>query len=171
VTEETPEERFEVGIVVARRKLHGPWASHAWAAVALLPAAPPVAPWTKLSGTEAEDTFYAGPFELALHRSETSHYRDNLVSGRPSVWVALRPIGGDDHEVAAVTADPYEGESMAEGIGEIVEAVPMPPELQAKVAAYVEAFHVERAFVKRKRDRADTNALGRRGRAERRDPE
>jgi hypothetical protein len=108
---------------------------------------------------------------VALHRSETSHYRDNLVSGQPSLWVALRPIGGDDHEVVTVTPDPYEGEAMAEGIGEIVDAVPMPPEFQAKLAAFVEAFHVERAFVKRKRDRADADALGRRGPAGKRSHE
>jgi hypothetical protein len=77
--------------------------------------------------------------------------------------VALRPIGGDEHEVATVTADPYEGEALAGGIGEIVEAVPMPPELQAKIAAFFEANHVERIFFKRKRDRADPEALGRRG--------
>jgi hypothetical protein len=62
-----------------------------------------------------------------------------------------------------VTADPYEGEALAEGIGEIIEAVPMSPELQAKVAAFFEAHHVERVFFKRKRDRADPEALGQRG--------
>ena len=158
-----PADRFDVGIVVARRKLNGPWASHSWLPVSALPAAPDVAPWTRLSGDEREELFFAGSHQVTLHRSETAHYRDNLVSGQPSLWVALRLVGGEDYEIAAVTADPYEGESMAEGIGEIVEALPLPGELQAVVAAFVEAFHVERAFVKRKRDRADSDALGRRG--------
>ncbi len=51
---------------------------------------------------------------------------------------------------------------MAEGVGEIVEPVPMPPEVQAKLLAFFEAFHVERKFEKRKRDRADPEALARR---------
>ena len=51
---------------------------------------------------------------------------------------------------------------MAEGIGEIVEAVPMPPECQAMLLAFFEAFHVERKFEKRKRDRADRSAGARR---------
>lgn len=165
----TPDSRFEVGIVVARRRLKGPWASHAWLPVAALPAAAKAAPWTKLSETEAEATFYAGAYEVALHVAETAHYRDNLVSGRPSLWVCLHETAEDTYAVASVTADPYEGEAMAEGIGEIVEAVPMPPEIQAKLLAFFEAFHVERAFEKRKRDRADPEALahrapGRKGR-------
>ncbi len=51
---------------------------------------------------------------------------------------------------------------MAEGVGEIVEPVPMPPEVQAKLLAFFEAFHVERKFEKRKRDRADPEALAHR---------
>ena len=159
-----PQDRFEIGVIVAKRKLKGPWASHAWLPCAVLPAAPAVAPWTRLSEDHSQQTFYAGAFEILLHPSETAHYRDNLASDRPSLWIALRPLGGDDYEIAAVTADPYEGEALAEGIGEIVEPVPMPREVQAKVAAFFEAFHQERAFLKRKRDRADPEALAR-GRA------
>ena len=36
------------------------------------------------------------------------------------------------------------------------------PEVQAKLLAFFEAFHVERKFEKRKRDRADPEALARR---------
>ena len=98
---------------------------------------------------------------MALYVAETGHYRDNLVSGRPSLWVVLRPVAGDEYEVGMVTADPYEGEALVNGMGEIVEPVPMPLEIQDKVAAFVETFHVERQFFKRKRDRADTEALAR----------
>ena len=166
-----PEDHFEVGILVARRRLKGPWASEAWLPVGALPAAPQAAPWTKLSETEDEAVFYAGSYEVSLHPAETSHYRDNLVSGRPSLWVALRGTGEETYEVAGVTADPYEGESMAEGLGEIVEAVPMPPEVQAKLLTFFEAFHVERRFEKRKRDRADPEALARRAPRARERPE
>ncbi|MBV9393530.1 MAG: DUF3305 domain-containing protein [Methylobacteriaceae bacterium] len=158
-----PESCFEVGILVAKRKLKGPWASHAWLPCAILPAAPAANPWTRLSASEQEEIFYAGSFEVSLHPSETAHYRDNLRSERPSLWVALRHVGGDDYEIAAVTANPYEGESMAEGIGEIVEAVPMTLDIQAKVAEFFAAFHQERPFVKRKLDPIDPEALARGG--------
>jgi hypothetical protein len=159
-----PENSFEVGVIVAKRKLKGPWASHAWLPCAVLPGAAAAAPWTRLTASDEEETFYAGSFEVSLYPSETAHYRDNLTSGRPALWVALRHVGGDDYEVAAVTANPYEGESMAEGIGEIVEAVPMPADIQAKIAAFFAAFHQERPFIKRQRDRPDPEALARRGR-------
>ena len=158
-----PREFIEVGVVVTRRRLSSPWAEAAWAPSAVLPAAPAVAPWTSLGATEAEETFYAGAFALELHSGETAHYRDNLVSARPSLWVALRPTGGDEVEVAAVTADPYEGEAMAETMGQSVEALPMPAEVRERIEAFFAAFHVERAFFKRKRDKADPEALARRG--------
>jgi hypothetical protein len=158
-----PADRFEIGVVVAKRRLQSRWADYAWLPVAVLPAAAEAAPWTRLSATENEDTFYAGSFEVSLHPSETSHYGDNLACGNPCLWVALRHIGGDDYQVASVTADPYQGEALAEGIGEIIEAVPMPREIQAKLAEFFQAFHQERPFIKRKRDRADPEALARRG--------
>lgn len=159
------QDRFEVGVVVVKRKLKSAWASHAWLPRAVLPAAPATAPWSFLGADGEDEIFYAGSFELRLHPSETAHYRDNLTSGRPSLWVALRPVGGDEYEVSTVTADPYEGEALAEGIGEIIEPVPMPLQIQAGLAAFFEANHVERPFFKRKRDRADPEALGQRGRA------
>jgi hypothetical protein len=156
------EHSFTVGVIVAKRKLSGPWASHAWLPCAVLPAAPDVTPWTRLTADENEETFYGGPGTVMLAPSETSHYRDNLNSGRPSLWVGLRSVGGEDYEISVVTANPYEGEALVEGMGDVIEAVPMPVEIQEKVAAFFEAFHVERPFFKRKRDRADPEALARR---------
>ena len=159
------QDRCEIGVVVAKRRLKSAWASHAWSPHSVLPAVPAAAPGALL-GTDADgELFYAGPFEVMLHPSETAHYRDNLASGRPSLWIALRPTEGEEYEVATVTADPYEGEALAEGIGEIVEPVPMPPEVQATLAAFIDAFHRERPFLKRKRDRADPEALARRNRS------
>ena len=60
-----------------------------------------------------------------------------------------------------VTADPSEGESLTETGTEIVEAVAMPAEIQRRLAAFVTAHHVERPFIKRKRDRADPEAMAR----------
>jgi len=156
------QDHLKVGIVVARRTLKGPWASHAWLSVAVLPA-PPHLPVGAALGTDGDDErFYAGPATVTLNSSETGYYRDNLTSARPALWVALRP-DGDAVELAAVTADPYEGEALAESMGENVEALPMPAEVRAWVEAFIDAFHVEREFFKRKRDRADPDALGQRG--------
>jgi hypothetical protein len=149
-----PEERFVVGVVAVRRKLKSVWASHAWAPQTVLPAVPAAAPWTRLAREGEDETWYVGSAEVVLHSGETGHYRDNLASGRPSLWVALRPTAGEEQEVAVVTADPYEGEALAESTELVVEPVPMPAEIEARLAAFFAAHHVERAFFKRKRDRA-----------------
>jgi hypothetical protein len=152
------QDHFNIGIVVARRKLASAWASHAWIPTAALPAVPETKPGTPLGRNGTDETFYAGDAEVTLYSSATGHYRDNLSAAVPSLWVVLRPAG-EEVELVSVIADPYEGEALAGSIGDIVETVPMPLEIQARVHAFVEAFHVERTFFKRKRDRADPEAL------------
>lgn len=156
-------ETVEVGIVVERRILKNPWADHAWMPVAVLVAAPAAAPWTVLNQTAEMTRLYAGAFELEFFSSETGMYRDNLRSGRPSLWVSLRPTDAPPGVVLQlVTADPSEGEALTEPGTDIIEAVPMPIELQQRLAAFVEAHHVERPFIKRKRDRASPEAMAKR---------
>jgi hypothetical protein len=82
----------------------------------------------------------------------------------PQLWVVLRPVERDPpYELAMVTADPAEGEGMTEAGANVVEPLPMPEQLQEAIAAFVTEHHVERTFVKRKRDRANPDALARRG--------
>lgn len=146
---------FDIGVIVVKRQVKaGPWTSHAWLPYAVLPAVPAATPGAELGG-DAEDTFfYAGPAQVVLERSATAHYRDNLTSTRPSLWVSLK-MTEDGCELTSVTADPYEGEAMTEAIGSVVEAVPMPEKIRAGIADFVAAFHVERPFIKRQRNRHD----------------
>ena len=158
-----PLARIAVGVVVERRAARSTWIEHVWRPTAVLAGAPDTAPWTRLPGPSDADTFYAGAAEVELYRSETTNYRDNLASGQPSLWVVLRPTGGDPpFSVVTVTADPAEGEAFTETATDLVEAVPMPETIAETVAAFVAEHHVERTFQKRKRDRADPEALGRR---------
>ena len=66
------------------------------------------------------------------------------------------------HLLSCVTADPAEGEGWTEPGQESVEAVPMPAALRETIAGFVAAYHVERPFQKRVRDRANPDALARR---------
>jgi hypothetical protein len=50
-----------------------------------------------------------------------------------------------------VTADPAEGEAFTDAGSNLVETVPMPPDVLAAVAGFVAEHHVERPFVKRRR--------------------
>jgi len=153
-------EALQVGIVVERRKLASRWADHAWRPAALLPGVPAVPPWTVLAQSGAAVQYYAGACELRFFSSETGSYRDNLISGRPCLWIALYESGAHPGiAVHAVTADPAEGEAMTEPGDRIVDVVPMPEEIRDRLAAFVAAHHVERPFVKRKRDRADPESM------------
>jgi hypothetical protein len=159
----TPLARIAVGIVVDRTKAASRWVDFIWRPVAALTGVPETAPWTILAQDEETTRFYAGPGEIELYRSETAYYRDNLASGAPMLWVALRQTGGEPpFAIAAVTADPAEGEGLTQAGTDVVESVPMPHPIEEAVARFVAEHHVEREFVKRSRDRADPEALARR---------
>jgi hypothetical protein len=159
-----PLQTISVGVVVERTKGVTQWSEFAWRPVSVLAGAPETPPWTKLSDDGARATYYAGTAEVELYRTETTYYRSNLESGTPALWVALRAADGEPpYSIAAVTADPAEGESLTETATDMVEQVPMPEAIQQVLAAFIAKHHVEQPFTKRKRDRADPETLARRG--------
>ena len=151
-----------IGVIAAKTKIDNPWVDHRWSVGGVLTDVPPIEPYTHLRSDGATDFYFVGAAELPLHAAETAHYRDNLA-GEPKIWVVLRPHDGHGVELIAATIDPYEGEAFAETIGDIVEPVPMPEMIEAKLRQFYEANHVEREFFKRKRKEFDKEALGRRG--------
>ena len=64
--------------------------------------------------------------------------------------------------LVTVTADPTEGEANTETGSNLVDPVPMLPEIAAYIAAFVDEHHVEREFYKRKRDKPDREVFGHR---------
>ncbi len=154
--------RIPVGVVVERRKAISPWADLVWRPVAVLPGLPDALPWTPLAQDADAVTYYAGPAEIALYRTEADNYRRNLESGAPAVWVALQATGGEPpFEIAGVTADPAEGEALTEPGQAIVEAVAMPDSVCDAIAAFIAQHPAAPRFTKRKRDRADPEILAR----------
>src|SRR5258708_16711246 len=130
-----------VGVVLERRKAASRWTDYNWRPVAVLPGQPQAEPGTVLAIDGEAATFYAGAVDLMLHRTETGQYRDNLASGAPSLWVALRTTGGEPPlRVVAVTADPAEGESFTQAGGGLLGAVPIPAARRASVRACPVAY-------------------------------
>src|SRR5262249_13221113 len=87
--------RMAVGVGLEGSKAASPWTEYNWRPSAVLPGQPEAEPWTVLAIDGEAATFYAGAADLALHRTETGRYRDNLASGAPSLWVALRTTGSE----------------------------------------------------------------------------
>jgi hypothetical protein len=54
-----------------------------------------------------------------------------------------------------VTADPAEGEAFTDAGSYLVEAVPMPSEVVEAIVQFLTEHHVERPFVKRRRQPAE----------------
>ena len=162
-----PLKTIPVGVVVERKRAESPWVDYLWRPITALPGVPDTAAWSKLSDDGECAIFYVGAAEVELYPSETTQYRDNLQSTTPSLWVVLRPTDGEPpYTLLTVTADPAEGEGLTQPGTDIVEPVAMPDQVYDVVAAFVAEHHVERVFFKRKRDRSDPEALGRRGRME-----
>ena len=159
-----------VGVVVERRQAKSAWVDFLWRPVSVFAGNPSAAPWTPLS-VEAETTlFFAGEAVIELHRTETINYRDNLASGAPALWVALQPVASErPYEIVAVTADPAEGEALTDAGNNLVEAVPMPPEIAEVVVRFIAEHHVERPFLKRQRRPAEPTLAGRGKRPENRE--
>ena len=142
--------RIQVGIVVERRKAGSPWADFVWRPISALPGVPDAVPWTVIEGDAERTCFYGGIAQIELHRSNVPGYRENLIGGDALLWVVLRPSGREPpYEVAAVTAEPREGEAFAEAATDIVDTVPMPEPVRAAIAAFVAAHEVEHTLAKR----------------------
>ena len=155
--------KIAIGIVVERRRAQSTWIDFTWKPVTALAGLPGATPWTMLSQDGDGATFYAGAAEIELYRTETTNYRDNLGSGAPMLWVALRPTGVEPpYEIFGVTADPAEGEAWTQSGTDLVEVVSMPEPVRATIDGFVAEHHVEQPFHKRERDRADPEALARR---------
>ena len=152
-----------VGVVAERRKAKSRWADFLWRPVSVFAGIASAAPWTPLD-TEAEPTlFFAGEAVIELHRTETTNYRDNLASAAPALWVVMRPTASHPpYELLTVTADPAEGEAFTDAGSNLVEAVPMPPNIIEIIDRFIALHHVERPFVKRKRDQLAPERAGQR---------
>jgi hypothetical protein len=156
--------RIVVGVVVERRKAKSPWLDFLWRPVSVLVGTPSAAPWTRISDEGEATTFYAGEATIDLHRTETANYRQNLSSGKPALWVVLRPKAGDSAgpalDIRTVTADPAEGEALTDAGNDLVTAVPMPAAIVEAIDDFNTEYHVERPFNKRRRDRGESQMPG-----------
>ncbi|TGD61500.1 DUF3305 domain-containing protein [Tabrizicola sp. WMC-M-20] len=152
-----PIETLRVSVLAVRRPPVTKWGAGELRPSAVLPQEPEAAPNTLLHAENQIETWYLGGCDLVLYSGDTKYHCDNLESGRPSLWVTLRGQDPKTAKIVNVTADPYEGEGFASDLSLFVEAVPMPAAIEAQVAAFIAANHVDIPFKKRKRQTVDPN--------------
>ncbi len=154
-----PKEIFKVGVVAQSRPPVTQWGRRVVRPIAVFGFVPVTAPGTKVNEADGVETWYLGASDVTLYSGDTGYYRDNLMGGRPSVWVALPETGdGSSARVQQVTVDPYEGEGLAGDVALVVEAVPMPDAVRARMEAFIAAHHVEIPFKKRSRKPVDVES-------------
>jgi len=144
-----------VGVVLRKTPGVTRWVPFHWTASAVLPGAGP-AVWRELRREGEAVEYHAATVTIELHGADTESYVHGLQAEVPSVYVVLRQTdepGDCPLEVVLATASPYEAQDYTDSGEEIVEKVPMPQALLAWVTDFVERFHQDEAFVKRKRDK------------------
>mgnify|MGYP001209659427 CR=1 FL=1 len=155
-----PENKLTIGIIVEQRMLDNPWQDFAWLPVGILPGIEPIEPnasWKLLGEGKGWKHFLIGSLELELFKGETEGYRYNVSNDPAYVYVVLSPAEEiDDPEIRPflATVCPYEAESYRENGEDVVEGVVMPDEINSWVSSFIEKYHVDQPFKKRKQKRA-----------------
>lgn len=154
-----------VGVLAERRPAMNAWADAVWSVTEILLDMPDVPAWTLLRQDGPRALFFAGQAEIKLFRTETSNLKHNMESSEPRLWAVLRPTEAPPGmALQLVTADPGEAHLFADSGNYLIESLPMPAEVAEAIQAFIAAHYQEQQFYKRKRDRADPDALGRRPR-------
>lgn len=153
-------EYVDLGVVLEKREVDNRWVDHVWQPIGVLPGAPEMdskGEWRCLWRGEGIEHWHAGTLRLELFEGETTGYKVNLANHAPHVYVVLMPGSeADEPELYphVITVCPYEAEGYTEDSDQLVEGVPMPPEVAVWVKEFCDRFHKEVEFKKRKRKKA-----------------
>lgn len=160
------QESIDLGIVIERREIDNQWQDYSWTPVAVILGAPPLDvtdEWLEVGSGKGWVQYHAATLELELFRGETDGYRTNLSEDQPYVYVVLTP-GEEEDEPEVMpflaTVCPHEASDYAEDSEQIVEGVPMPVELAVWIQEFIDKYHVDVKFEKRKRKAYDPRKEG-----------
>lgn len=153
---------MSVSVVIERRATDNQWDDHLWRPVGVLPRTD-LERGKLLAEGEGWTQYYGGDLNIELFRGETDGYRTNLSQDPPVVYVVLRRTAGGEElefEPFMATVCPYEAMNYSEGNDDVVEGVPMPPDVMDWLREFVAAHHVDKPFVKRKNKRHKNGERG-----------
>jgi hypothetical protein len=148
-----------LGVVAENRRSSSRWIEDYWIPVGVMLAAAGLKAGDVLVSDEQMTRYYMGRFEMTFYAADTEAYVENVESGAPALYVVLRRDSEGVHPlpwyVHDVTGSPHAAQDCEVGSEDLIERVPMPPEILAAVLEFLDAHHVEQKFVKRRRDRVD----------------
>jgi len=147
-------EKRPLGVILERRAADNKWIDYTWKTVEVVDGGISEPGWRDLDEGEDWKRFIVNGFDVTLYSGETEGYKINMSQPSPVVYVVLRPGEElEDHDVEpfALTVCPFEAMGYAESGDEQVDGVPMPPDVAAWVATFVDRYHVDQPFKKRKR--------------------
>ena len=127
--------RFSVAVVMQRRALNNRWQSEAWEPFGVLPNYQgAIEPRLILDADGVTQWLHPG-HEILLHRDEAEGYYLNVSTAEPKVFVSWRMDDGRGVPLL-VTVSYHEASRWMDG-SELVDAVPMPPDVFAWVGEWV----------------------------------
>jgi hypothetical protein len=133
-----PAPSLPVAVIMERRVLANRWQAERWAPLSIVPDTDAGEPRLLLEDSERVQWLHPG-FAIELHRDEADGYYLNLTTETPYVFVNWRMV--DDLAVPKiVTVSYHEAARMMDG-GELVDGVPLPPELLGWIDEFVRAHY------------------------------
>lgn len=157
-----------ISVVVERRSANSPWQDYLWRPIGVLPTAADERGKLLAEG-QGWTQYHGGTLDLELFRGETEGYLTNLTQTPPMVFVVLRRSEEPDALEFApflATVCPYEAMGYTDGNDDVVEGVPMPPEIVIWLQDFVALHHVDVPFKKRKNRRHEDDYGGNQPRAD-----
>lgn len=146
-----------VGVLAEKRKAVSRWATDYWIPVSVTANPGGLEEGDVVVRDETLTRYYMGTAELTCHAAETEAYVHNFNSRTPALYVVLRRDEEGTHPlpwyVHSVTASPYMAQDYEDSAEDIIERVSIPPEIGNAIMDFTDTYHVERPFVKRRRDK------------------
>ena len=146
-------ETMPLGVVIRRAPGVTRWSKWSWSVVSILPGAA-AADWRLLRDADGITDYHISTPVLELHGAECEAYLTGISDRVPAVYVVLRQTDDAEkpYEVLLVTASPYEAQDYEDSGEDIIERIAMPADIEATIKDFVDHYHREEEFRKRRRD-------------------
>jgi hypothetical protein len=146
---------IKLGILAERHLPVTKWGEPYWIPSGVMPVHSGHSVGDVILQTDKMTRYFMGNAILSCHASDTEAYIHNFESRVPALYVILRKDSdnrtGLPWYVHAVTASPYEAQDHQDNAEDIVERVEMPVEIASEIMDFVDRYHQEQPFRKRKR--------------------